>query len=387
MKKISIGIGIGLLFFLFLFGAIFLTVGQSTEVHAQQKITMEFFYGAECPHCHDEIKWFPELIKMYPDLEIQKYEVWHDGFNQQYLKQRLLEFDMKPEGVPVNIIGNDVVVGFEPNKIIDAFEKNFGPPTQNTILPKVKDEGWRDYLEASWPVMSLTLGLLDGFNPCAMWTLLILIGFLLSMEDKHRRWLIGGIFVGSSAIIYFVALLTYLLGFTEIAQFVSGPIMTWIFRIVGVIAVGTGVSSLYAARTAAIECDVRDAQSKRDFRTKLGNILAQEKMVFILTGVIGLAFSVNAIELLCSFAIPTAFTATLVSLGLPLWEKLTAITLYDIMYMLDDIIVLFIALWTLNLKVLSPRLVQISHLIGGLLLLVLGGFLLFDPSLLANWIG
>lgn len=386
MKKFWIGLamlfGLGVIA-----GAITMFGGVSQTAYAQAIPRMEFFYGAECPHCHDEMKWFPELEKMYPDLEIQKYEVWHDAANKVLWQQRMQEFGMKTGGVPTNIIGNDIVVGFDPNRIVDAFEKNYGPPAQTTILPKVKDDGWRTYLESSWPVMSVTLGLLDGFNPCAMWTLLILIGFLLSMDDKKKRWLIGGIFVGSSAVIYFAALLTYLLGFTEISQFVSGPIMTWIFRIVGVIAVGTGISSLWASRKAAIECDVRDAESKRSFREKLVDILAREKTIFLLAGVVGLAFSVNAIELLCSFAIPTAFTATLVSLKLPLWEQLTAITLYDIMYMLDDIVVLFIALWTLNLKVLSPKLVQISHFIGGLLLLVLGGFLLFDPSLLANWIG
>jgi thiol-disulfide isomerase/thioredoxin len=364
------------------------TIGMNVKITQAQAIPqMEFFYGSECPHCHDEIKWFPELQKMYPDLQIKKYEVWHNPSHKILWKNRMQNLGTKTMGVPTNIIGDEVVIGFDPQAIVEAFEKQFGPPAQKTILPKIKDEGWRNYLQSSWPMMSIVLGFLDGFNPCAMWTLFILIGFLLSMEDRKKRWLIGGIFVGSSAIIYFAALLMYLFGFTEISQLVSGSIMTWVFRIVGIIAVGTGISSLLSSRKSSLECTVRDAESKRTFRKKLSEIIAQEKMPILLIGVIGLAFSVNAIELLCSFAIPTTFTATLVSLKLSLWEQLLAISLYDILYMLDDIVILVIALWTLNLKTISPKFVQISHFIGGLLLLILGGFLLFDPSLLANWIG
>ncbi|MCF7812628.1 hypothetical protein K9M59_03485 [Candidatus Gracilibacteria bacterium] len=363
-----------------------LSLGSVRNVRAQEIPTMEFYYGYSCPHCHEEMKWFPELLEMYPDLEIQKFEVWKDPLNRQKWYTRMKNLGMEPRGVPTNIIEDEVVIGFSPDKIVALMEKHYGEPSVEKDIP-IDQEGWKKYLDSSWPVMSVVLGLLDGFNPCAMWTLLILIGFLLSMDDKRKRWLIGGIFLASSGIIYFGALLTYLLGFTQISQFVAGPVMTWIFRIVGIIAVGTGIASLWSARKKDIDCEVRDAGSKKKFRDKLADILAREKTIFVLTGVIGLAFSVNAIELLCSFAIPTTFTATLVSLGLPMWQKITAITLYDLMYMLDDIIVLVVALYTLNLKILSPRLIQISHFIGGLLLLILGGFLLYDPGILASWIG
>jgi len=374
MKKIS-------------FGLIVLALGFwnfANNVHAQAIPKMEFFYGAECPHCHDEMKWFPDLMKMYPDLEIEKIEVWHNPENQIRWRQRMAEFGMQPTGVPTNIIEGDVVVGFEPNKILDSLGKYFGPPIRTEQDAYSTDlKGWEKYLAYSWPMMSITLGLVDGFNPCAMWTLLVLIGFLLSMESKRRRWWIGGVFVGSSALLYGLALLGYLVGFTGISAWVASSVMGWIFRAVGVLAVGTGLFSLRSWMKKSVDCEVRDLGSKQKFKNKLEKILAQEKFVLVLAGVIGLAFSVNALELLCSFAIPTAFTATLIGLKLPLWEQLTAIGIYDVGYIFDDVLVLFIALWTMSLKVFSPKVVQISHLVGGILLLVLGAFLIFDPQFLA----
>ncbi|MCF7905661.1 hypothetical protein K9L63_00510 [Candidatus Gracilibacteria bacterium] len=377
----------------FLLGCSALLLGflNTTNItQAQQVPVMEFYHGAECPHCHEERQWFPELKKLYPDLDIQAFEVWHDASNQKRWTQRMTELGMQPTGVPTNIINNEVIVGFKPVEILSVLKRHYGPPVDPDMKISVEtknSEGWKKYLESSWPVMALALGLVDGFNPCAMWTLLILIGFLLTMESKRRRWWIGGVFVGSSAILYGLALLGYLFGFTGVSAWVASSVMGWIFRAVGILAVGTGIFSLRSWMKKSVDCEVRDLESKQKFRSKLEKILAKEKFILVLAGVVGLAFSVNALELLCSFAIPTAFTATLVNLDLPMWKQLTAIGIYDVGYIFDDVLVLFIALWTMSLKVFSPKVVQISHLVGGILLLALGAFLIFDPQFLANLIG
>jgi len=96
---------------------------------AQQIPTIDFFHGRECPHCHKEKAWFPELKKAYPDVVINEYEVWHDIANQALWGQRLAEFDMEPRAVPTNIIGEEVITGFSPEAILAAMEKTYGPPT------------------------------------------------------------------------------------------------------------------------------------------------------------------------------------------------------------------------------------------------------------------
>ena len=99
-----------------------------TQVFAQKVPVIELFHGAECPHCHAEMKFLPVLEKMYPDLKIEKYEVWHNEENKALADKRLAEFGQKLEGVPTNIIGEDVIVGFQPEKMIKVLEKNYGKP-------------------------------------------------------------------------------------------------------------------------------------------------------------------------------------------------------------------------------------------------------------------
>lgn len=353
-------------------------------VAAQQLPVLEFFYGAECQHCHEEKKWFPELQKLYPSLDIQQFEVWHNEKNRNLWAQRMAVFNLEPSAVPTNIFDDEVVVGFNKAKLLTIFRVKLGPPkVEIKESPKEEIDSWKKYLTYSWPVMSFVLGLIDGFNPCAMWTLMILIGFLLTMDDRKKMWLIGGVFIGSSGIIYFSALLAYLLGFSEISNWLaSSAFMDIAFRAIGLLAIGTGALSLWASRKAKIECEVRDVDSKKRFHMKMSAVLERENFIMVLIGITGLAFSVNAIELLCSFAIPTTFTATLISLGTSFFENIIALILYTLAYMLDDIIIFCIAMWTLSLTVFSPKIVRYSHFIGGLILVLLGGVLLVNPAFL-----
>lgn len=360
--------------------------------HAQQRPVFDLFYGAECPHCHKEMEWLNIIQENHPSLRVNKYEVWHNTENRLLWAQRAQELGVKPQGVPYNIVGDQVIMGFQRETLLAALHDEFGFEIDSACGLKANEKvcaapKWEKWLRASWPVMTLSLGLADGFNPCAMWTLFVLLGFLLGVDSKKRRWLIGGVFIASSGILYFSALLAYLLGFGEVSALMATSIMDWVFRGVGLLALATGIQTLWMTRRAQVECTVRDASSRKNFSDRIKNILERKNIWLILLGVTGLAFSVNAVELLCSFAIPTAFTATLVSLKLPFWEQISALVLYDIMYMLDDILVFLIAMWTMSLKVFSPKLVRWSHVIGGLLLLLIGGALLVDPSTLNQILG
>jgi MFS family permease/glutaredoxin len=359
-----------------------------SPVHAEEQKTLELFYGAECPHCHKERVWLEDVKNQHPDLQIIEYEVWHNVKNAKYWAERMKEYDLDPRGVPTNIIGDQVIVGFKEQEIVRALgiSDSAESDSSNTKTEEPMEESqafWEKYLSYSWPVMAFVLGIIDGFNPCAMWSLMILLGFLITMENKARRWLIGGVFLAASGILYGGALLAYLFGFTQITYLLSGGVMPWLFRGVGTLAIIAALFSFYAFYKNKVECEIRNPDEKRKFHKKLSDLLKKEELLLILPGLILLAFSVNAVELLCSFAIPTAFVATIVQMDLSLTAQLTAVAIYDLAYMLDDLIVFLIAMFTLSFAMISPKIVRISHLIGGIILLILGYLLLFHPSVLS----
>lgn len=45
------------------------------------------FYGEECPHCQRMRKLTNNLMKEYPEIKIERKEVWHDKRNMAFIKE------------------------------------------------------------------------------------------------------------------------------------------------------------------------------------------------------------------------------------------------------------------------------------------------------------
>ena len=58
---------------------------------------------------------------------------------------------------------------------------------ENISLPLF---GEVDFKNVSLPVLTFIIAFLDGFNPCAMWTLIFLISLLLGMKDRKKMWIL-----------------------------------------------------------------------------------------------------------------------------------------------------------------------------------------------------
>ncbi|MBK7171521.1 MAG: hypothetical protein IPH83_20620 [Gammaproteobacteria bacterium] len=59
------------------------------------------------------------------------------------------------------------------------------------------------------PLFTLALGLLDGFNPCAMWVLLFLY-LLVHLHDRKRMAMVAATFVVVSGAVYYAFMAAWL---------------------------------------------------------------------------------------------------------------------------------------------------------------------------------
>lgn len=229
----------------------------------------------------------------------------------------------------------------------------------------------------SLPLLSVVIGLLDGFNPCAMWTLFFLISLLLSMKDKRRMWILGTVFIITSAFVYFLFLSAWL-NFFLILGF-----LFWIRIIVGLVALGAGIYNLrdyYVNREGA--CKVTGSEKRRKTFDKLKSITHERSFILALGGIILLALAVNLIELVCSAGLPAIYTQILSLNTLSAWQYYSYILIYIFFFMLDDLFVFAVAMITLHAVGIQSKYARFSRLIGGILMLIIGVLLLFKPELL-----
>ena len=74
------------------------------------------------------------------------------------------------------------------------------------------------------------------------------------------------------------------------------------------------------------------------------------------------------------------FTSILSMNNLTLVEEIVYIGLYMFFFLIDDIVIFFIAMRTMELTGVSTKYGKLSKIIGGILLLIIGLLLIFKPE-------
>ena len=231
--------------------------------------------------------------------------------------------------------------------------------------------------DVSLPIFTIILGAVDGFNPCAMWILIFLITMMFSMHDRFKMWILGLTFIFTSGFVY----LCFMLSWLSLASFLSS--VTLIRFLIASFAVVFGMVNIYRyfkSLNSDVGCDVTDKKKRLKIMERIKKIVNEKSFLLAILGIMLLAFSVNLIELLCSLGIPVMFTNVLAMNELSTLEYVIYIGLYLIFFLIDDILIFVIAMKTLKIKGISNKYTKYSHLIGGIIMLLLGILMVIKPE-------
>ncbi len=103
------------------------TVSHGTQAvsnaYASEKNTLYFFYGKGCPHC-EKVSGYLETYTRQFNLDVKRFEVWYDAENRNKLIRMGKERGQDVGGVPAIIMGRDVYVGSNQEKIESLIRKN-----------------------------------------------------------------------------------------------------------------------------------------------------------------------------------------------------------------------------------------------------------------------
>lgn len=229
------------------------------------------------------------------------------------------------------------------------------------------------------PIFGIILGLIDGFNPCAMWILLFLISMMIGMEDRKRMWTLGFTFIFVSAITYFAFMALWLNTLMFIGTKVAITIAVGVFGVVGGV---WNIRAYLKQRKEDDGCEIQDEKSRFKTIEKIKKITKEEHLYFAIVGISVLAVSVNILELMCSAGLPLMYTTILEEQALSTATSYGYMLIYILAFMFDDILIFTIAMVTFKVTGISTKYTKYSHLIGGLLLFIMGILLIFAPEVL-----
>lgn len=392
MKKIK---------YIFLFILSFLFILPSINAEEKKQVNVYLFHSNTCSHCKAEIEFLNEIQKEYENLKINLYEINDVKENKELMINIKEKLNIDSPMVPFTVIGDYYYIGYNDGVkegIKNLIEKYTSEEQYDVIKDiidgkdvsnfKIKNGeinkistvfGEIDPAKVSLPILSVIMGAIDGFNPCAMWVLIFLITMLFNMENKKRMWALGITFLVTSALIYLVFMFVWLGVATKLLTTIS-----WLKLLIGLIALIGAFINLKGFIKSIVKkdagCEVVDNSKRKKIISKIKKYTSEKSFILAMLGVMLLAISVNAIELACSAGLPVLFTNVLALNDVNFIEKCIYIFIYIFFFLIDDIIVFFVAMFTLNIKALSTKYTKYSHLIGGIIMLIIGILIIFKPE-------
>lgn len=371
-----------------------------------KSVNVYMFYGKTCPHCEEAIKYLDSIKEKY-DLKIYKYEVWNDSENMKLMNDIASFLDVNVRGVPFAIIDNTAIFGYSSGVTDETYRYHIKQASKDDFIDEVgielgvvkgktkvsKNNDNKEYetnytiklpfigkvnlKSFSLPLVSILIGIIDGFNPCAMWVLLFLISTLIGMKDKKRLWALGLTFLVTSAFVYMAFMVSWL----SFAKMISGVVLVRIMiAIVAIIGGAINLNSFANSLGKDDGCDVVDAKKRKKVFSKIKKFTHEKSFIMAIIGVILLAISVNLIDLACSAGLPVIFTSLLAMNDLSAIQYWIYIIIYIFFFMIDDLIIFAIAVKTMQLTGISTKYTKYSHLVGGILMFIIGILLIVKPE-------
>jgi glutaredoxin len=382
-------------------------LGEAAALHASdQAVDIEVFVRAGCPHCEAAKTFLRDLQQRRPALRILIRDVGQDQTAMARLELLAKQRAVTPMGVPAFFLQGELVIGYQDAQTTGAGiltlldRKPAAPdtesftacrPTQPDCAPPTALAAGRDNSillpwlgrvsprDVGLPLFTLAIGLLDGFNPCAMWVLLFLLSLLVTLQDRIKMSLVAGTFVLVSGLLYFAFMAAWLnvfllLGLSRAVQLTLGIVAT----VIG----GVNVKDFFAFRQG-LSFSIPDA-AKPGLYAQLRRIVQAENLTGALIGIVLLAGLVNAVELLCTAGFPALYTHILTTYQLSTWQYYSYLGLYNLAYIFDDALMVTIAVVTLGRRKLEEREGRWLKLISGAVMIGLGLLLIVNPNLPAR---
>ncbi len=410
------------LFFSFLFFSFFTfsPTFATDEVVSSLKndsVIVYVFAREDCRHCQDAKDFLTSLESQQPFIQARYLDIHTEPYALWW--KEIARLESFPLATPIIIVGNTAFSGFDsakttgklieslalenrergtlsPEEIIqrggtqegqltnafcqDSQEGVCELPTFSTTSKPLPVSfpflGPIDVSAYSLPLLSLTLGFIDGFNPCALWVLVTFLLILAQTRSRKRMFFLAGLFILSQGIIYTLILNIWFTTWNFI------DLDTIVTPIVGIIAILGGAFFLYEWSQSKGTCSITTSSKREKIIRQIKKIASSPLNPAVIFAILFLALSISIIEFACSIGIPQAFTKILEMNSLSFLGQQSMMLLYILAYMIDDLIVFGIAIWSMEKIGITAKYSVWTNLIGGILMLVLGFLLLFSPDTL-----
>lgn len=385
----------------------------SIDEQKNVKLYLYVFHSDRCSHCQAAARFLADLEKRHPWLIVQRYETSTHPENRTYYQTMAAEVGRVAGQVPAFFYCRSLEIGYvsddatgrrlEANLIRcrDSLQRQvrgqtnvphalflvaaLDDPPFDLVLPEPDPMvdlpfwGSVDAADVSLPMLTFVIAACDSLNPCAFFVLLFLLSLLVHARSRARMALIGGIFVFASAAVYFLFMAAWLNLFLFVGH------LDRITALAGAVAIVIALINIkdFFWFKRGVSLSIPEAAKPGVFQ-RMTRLVGESRLWTMLAGTIFLAFTTNLYELLCTTGFPMIYTRVLTLRNLSPAAYYGYLLLYNIIYVAPLLLIVVGFVWTLGVRKLTEYEGRILKLLSGVMMLLLGGFLVAAPDRLSN---
>jgi cytochrome c biogenesis protein CcdA len=348
-----------------------------------------YFWRPDCPVCGQAEPWLDTLGEDLPALTIRKVEVGRDPAGRALFQRMMEERGTRASAVPTFLLEDEVWVGFSrplAEEMEAVVRARLGilvetEPTRRAVL----DLGPLGRLDLGGQPMAMAtvlIAFVDGFNPCSLWVLTVLLAMILGTRSRTRIAAVGLTFLLVTATVY---------GLFIVGLFAALEVAThlgWIRVAVALLALSFGLINVkdFLAFKRGPSLTIPDRFKPGIYRG--GRALREDRpLVLTLAITVGLAGGVALVELPCTAGFPVIWTTLISEAAVGQTAFLGLLFLYLGVYLLVEMGILVGALVTLRATRLQEGHGRALKLVGGMVMIALAGVLLVDPTIMESLMG
>lgn len=253
-----------------------------------------------------------------------------------------------------------------------------GPTRNSTLtLPLI---GPVDLATQSLALSTAIIAFVDGFNPCSLWVLSVLLALTLHTGSRKKVFIIGLVFLTVTSLVYVLFIAGLFTMFTVIS-FVG-----WIRIIVALVAFFFGAVNIkdYFWYKEGISFTIADEKKPGLYRSMRRVLNAGESMPALIGATVVMSAGASLVEFSCTAGFPVLWTNLLASQGVTTLVFIVLLALYMLIYQVDELAIFLAAVFSLRASRLEEKHGRILKLIGGALMLTLAAVMLANPNLMSD---
>lgn len=379
------------------------TVATAVAAVEPEGVELVRFTGEGCPACAEQSAWLLDVAPRYPDLVLVEHEVWTDAEARALFVATGEELGFEASSVPTTVLGERVWIGWTDAIAEDltgaldlavagepvppgvygtsgagtcsqdalTCETADGPVVQVPLLGEI-DLGANSLL-----VSTLVIGFVDGVNPCSLWAISVLLTIVVRTASRRRVVAVGGTFLLVTAGMYAL----YMAGIYS-----ALTVATHLSVVQGVVAVVAGVVGVvsvkdYVAFKKGLSFTIPDSAKPGLYR-RMRAAAGHDRLGPALLATAALGVAVSLLETPCTAGFPVLWTGLLQQAGVPPAEVAGLFVAYMVPFLLDEILVVAVAVGTMRALHLQEHHGQVLKLFAGVTMLALASVIVIAPEVM-----